>query len=79
MLKRDECAVRTSYLNKADDDEMMFVLLARDRAAPDTIRGWCIKRISLGLNTMNDEQIICALQCATDMEIHQTQKRKKVK
>ena len=40
MKKTDELADPTSCLNKARDDERLFVLLARDPAAPVTIRAW---------------------------------------
>ncbi len=48
MLKRDELADPTSCLNRARDDEMTFVLLGRDAAAPAAIRAWAEERIRLG-------------------------------
>lgn len=33
MIKRDEVSNPNSCLNRAKDDEMVFVLLARDEAA----------------------------------------------
>jgi hypothetical protein len=55
------------YAN-AKDDEPMFVLLARDKAAPNTIRYWCHERVILGKNKADDPQIIEAQACAMQME-----------
>jgi hypothetical protein len=68
MRKRDEVRSMSSCLVKAKHDEMMFVLLARDAAAPTTIRFWAHERIHLGKNTARDEQIKEALRCAEIME-----------
>lgn len=40
MRKRDELADPRSCLNKAADDEPLFVLRASDSLVPGTIRGW---------------------------------------
>lgn len=53
---------------KAKDDEMTFVLLGRDVAAPATIRFWVNERIRLGKNVAEDPQIVEALECAKIME-----------
>ena len=58
MRKSEELARSDSCLNKAKDDEMLFVLLGRDAAAADTVEFWCDKRIELGLNHWSDEQIM---------------------
>jgi hypothetical protein len=68
MKKRDELADTTSCLNRAKEDELLFVLLGRDRAAPFAIRAWTAHRIRLGLNSANDAQIAEALACADAME-----------
>ena len=68
MLKRDETKNPQSCLNKARDDERLFVLLARDSAAPVAIRAWVAERLRLGKNTSDDAQIREALDCATRME-----------
>jgi hypothetical protein len=47
---------------------MLFVLLARDAAAPIAIRAWVDERLRLGLNTDADFQIHEALNCAAIME-----------
>lgn len=64
MLKRDELAFPDSCLNKAKDEEMLFVLLERDKAAPKTIRAWIRERIKLGLNKTGDAKLQDAVQCA---------------
>jgi len=51
-----------SCMSKARDDEMTFVLLARDAAAPFAIRAWCVERIRLGKNSgWDDPQIAEAM------------------
>lgn len=68
MIKRDELASPHSCLNKARDDEMVFVLLGRDPAAPAAIRAWVQERLLLGKNEVGDQQMIDALRCAKVME-----------
>ena len=70
MLKRKELTDPRSCMSRADDDEMTFVLLGRDLAAPDTIRFWVERRIALGKNKADDPQIVEALECAAWMEQH---------
>lgn len=55
-------------MSRAKDDEMTFVLLGRDAAAPVAIRAWVDERIRLGKNTVDDTQIVEALRCAQQME-----------
>ena len=62
----------TSCLNTARKNERLFVLLARDIAAPDTIRYWVRKRLALGKNRRDDAQIVEALECADSMEEERT-------
>ena len=71
MMKRDELANPQSCLNRAHDDEMLFVLLARDVAAPLAIVTWVAERLRRGKNTKHDRQIQEALACARYMEIEQ--------
>ena len=40
MLKSDELLTPTSCLNKASDEEPLFVLRANDPSAPGTVRSW---------------------------------------
>jgi len=68
MLKRDELEDNNSCLNKAHDGERLFVLLARDPAAPIAIRAWVAERIRLGKNVLEDAQIAEALDCANRMD-----------
>jgi hypothetical protein len=68
MRKIDELANEASCLNRARMDEMVFVLLGRDKAAPFAIRAWVEERIRLGKNERTDAQITEALACATTME-----------
>ena len=68
MLKRDELANPDSCLNRAREDELVFVLLARDPAAPETIRAWVKERIRLGKNERQDMQIQEALKLAREMD-----------
>lgn len=76
MIKFHELTNPRSCLSKAREDEMLFVLLARDAAAPATIRFWVTERIRLGKNTENDKQIQEALACAWLME-HQRESKTK--
>ena len=57
MRKRDELAHPTSCLNKARDDEWLFVLLGRDAAAGAAVRAWIEERIRLGKNQRDDPKI----------------------
>lgn len=68
MRKIAEQAKPDSCLNKANPEEMIFVLLGRDVAAPSTIRHWIAMRIKLGKNKFADAQIQEALACAETME-----------
>jgi hypothetical protein len=68
MIKRRELTDPTSCMSKARDDEMTFVLLGRDGAAPATVRFWVQERIRRGKNRADDPQIIEALECARSME-----------
>jgi hypothetical protein len=69
MIKRDEIECTESCFNKARDNERLFVLIARDAAAPVAIRAWVAERLRLGKNTAADPQIVEALDCARLMEI----------
>lgn len=41
MIKRKELSDPNSQLNKAAEDEPLFVLRAHDKVAPAMIRQWC--------------------------------------
>jgi hypothetical protein len=66
MIKSKE--LTEGCMAKAKDDEMTFVLLARDPAAPSAIRHWCQERIRTGKNSRSDAKIVEALDCAEIME-----------
>lgn len=68
MRARQELADRGSCLNRARVDEMIFVLLGRDPAAPAAIRAWIKKRIRLGENVAGDAQLLEAAHCLRIME-----------
>lgn len=67
MIKREELTNPESCMSSARDEEMTFVLLARDAAAPATINFWVSERIRLGKNSFTDPQIVEALECANRM------------
>lgn len=48
MLKRDEINDAASCLNRADDDEPVFVLRAQDLVAPIAIEHWIVAARALG-------------------------------
>ena len=58
MRKREESKNPASCWNKALPNEMVFVLLARDVAAVETVREWIRVRIAKGKNTPVDPQIL---------------------
>lgn len=68
MKKIDEINNPGSCLNKAADDEILFVLRAKDPVAPMIIRAWTTERVRLGLNSPVSEKIREALSCADAME-----------
>ena len=67
MRKRDELTDPSSCLNRAADDEWLFVFLGRDIAAPVAVRAWIEERIRLGKNTREDAQIGEAEQWIRDV------------
>lgn len=70
MMRRiEEITNPDSCTNKAKDNELLFVLMGRDKAAPETIRFWAQERIRLGKNEATDEQILDAEKCADVMEL----------
>ena len=71
MKKWDEVHNPNSCLNKAKDDETIFVILSRDKAAPNSVRFWAQERIDLGLNKPGDQKIIDAYKRAEEMEAEQ--------
>lgn len=68
MRKKDELSKEHTCMRHAHPEEMVFVLLGRDAAAPVAIRSWVAERLRLGKNVETDEQIVEALACAQTME-----------
>lgn len=68
MIKGDELRLPDSCLNRARDDEMIFVLRGDDPAAGIAIRAWCRARILIGKNKPDDQKILEALACAKSMD-----------
>lgn len=68
MTKSNERGNPQSCWNKANEHEIMFILLDRDTSAPATIRFWCKERISQGLNSSYDSQIDSAMAIADRIE-----------
>ena len=56
-------------MQSAHPEEMVFVLLGRDAAAPEAIRFWAAERVRLGKNIDTDPQITEALECARVMKV----------
>jgi hypothetical protein len=73
VIKRDEIETPTSCFSKARDNERLFVMLARDPAAPVAIRAWIAERLRLGKNTASDDQIREAFECAALMELERSE------
>lgn len=72
MRKRDEVRDPKSCLNKARDDEWLFILLSRDTAAPVAVEAWIKERIRLGKNADDDPQILEARQWVAAVRDGQT-------
>ena len=68
MLKRLEISDPTSCLNKAAENELIFVLLERDAAAAATVRFWIQERIRLAKNKPGDPKLREAEQWAAQVE-----------
>jgi hypothetical protein len=73
MIKSDEIDCPESCFNKALSTERLFVILARDPAAPAAIRAWIAERIRLGKNAPGDEQIRDAFESASLMELERSE------
>lgn len=60
------------YYESAEDDEPMFIVLARDKDAPLLVRMWALLRetaIEMGAKPIADrKQVEEAKQCAYEME-----------
>jgi len=67
MIKRDEIFDLTSCLNKAADDEPVFVLRAKDPVAISTILFWINRRIEDGCNKAGDAKTTEAMELLNQM------------
>lgn len=72
MRKQFELNDSESCLNRAKDNEMVFVLRGHDVAAPYTIRAWVQMRVTMRKNKADDPEIIEALEAANIMERERT-------
>ena len=73
MKKIDELDNKQSCLNRAHDQEIVFVLLSRDKCAPTTIRYWCAARLSEKKNKVTDPEIQEAYKIADQMELQHSE------
>ncbi len=62
MIKHMELAELNSCLNKAEDDEPIFVLRAKDPVAVATILHWCNLRVENGKNQPGDAKLAEAMR-----------------
>ena len=74
MRKRDELADRTSCLNRAADDEWIFVLRGRDVAAPAVVQAWIDERLRIGKNFRDDPKILEAQEWIAKVKAEQLAK-----
>lgn len=57
MIKRDELASPDSCINRAADDEPVFVLRAKDPTFGAVIREWIELRIAAGIDDRSDPKL----------------------
>lgn len=67
VRKANEIKTPNSCLNRAADDEPIFVLRAHDSCAPFAIFAWAGARVKNGKNETDDPEIQEAIQLATEM------------
>lgn len=70
MTKRELIDDQNSCLNRAEEDEPVFVLLGRDTAAARAILDWVNERVSLGLNKIGDTKMDNAIEVARQMRAY---------
>lgn len=70
MTKRELIDDQNSCLNKAADDEPIFVLLGRDAAAYRSVLHWAQQRVGLGMNGAGDSKIANAISVARQMRAY---------
>lgn len=69
MRKKEELSSDNTCMGHAHPDEMVFVLIGRDPAAPVAVRAWVAERLRLGKNAETDPQVVEALRVADTMEL----------
>lgn len=74
MIKREELESPSSCLSKAENEEMVFVLLSRDPAASIAVRAWIEARLAMGKNTSGDAQIQEAQRVVEEMQRQYTKR-----
>lgn len=79
MIKHQEIAYPDSCLNKAEHDEPIFVLRAKDPAAIRTIEHWIAQRICSGFDKEEDPKIQTARQLIKEMDRWQHDNPSKIK
>lgn len=67
-MRKKDLSKEHTCMHHAHAEEMVFVLLSRDIAAPVAVRAWVAERLRLGKNVETDAQIVDALECARVME-----------
>ncbi len=72
MRKRDELADPDSCLGRAEDDEPLFILRAKDGLSSTTVRAWADYAAKSGLHER--EKIDEARMCADTMDNWRTSK-----
>lgn len=68
MKKSEEIANPYSCLNKAGDDEFVFVLRETDPASAPAVRAWIKGRIDSGKNKMSDKKLDGAFEFFREVE-----------
>ena len=62
MKKKAELKNPNSTLNKADDEEMLFILKAKDISSPKVILNWIAENLETASEAKLHEAFICALR-----------------
>jgi hypothetical protein len=83
MLKRDELATQTSCLNRAADDEPIFVLRANDENAAPAVAAWARDYLASkggwsGASTGQQKKYTEAMDLASNMRIWKMHQCKRV-
>jgi hypothetical protein len=68
MTKQELIDNQNSCWNKAEPDEPLFVLMARDIASEDAILEWIQKRIDYKKNVKGDSKLTDAMMVMNAME-----------